>query len=417
MFTARKVGLFIMALLLCVGCGSMVAVGNDDHHVNVKIDRRVNIVPGSNTRAMMGMVRNPIDGTIYLNTQYQGLYKSTDNGLSWAASPVTFTDVPVAERPTQRVHGLGVSSTGRLYLLHQRGGTGELYISTLAHGDDSETDWDTTAVDWANMNLPGTDPYSGGYNSDADQDYNSFVELSDGTMMTAIELLYPEAQDYLGSPTKAGLHETVIRSTDNGATWGTPTSMHQFVAETSLAINPNDSTNILAMTRIQRGLLPGEDQATVMALSGCPNPDWTDTQAYKNGILLESNDSGNTFHEVTGGLGGYYEFRGTALWTPNDTVVIAHQDGYSGGGMTGEVFARISLDSGKTWVDGTKTGTSMFNLSKKFQLVPSPPGHSFTTPTVEISRNNYLTTYAHLDAAGKLAISGVFWHIEPASGN
>ena len=105
MFAARKVSLFIMALSLCVGYGSMVAAGIDDHRIEVKIDRRISIVPpSSETRAMLGMVRHP-DGTIYLNTQRQGLYKSNDNGKAWTASPVNFD--PTVPRPTparSRIH-------------------------------------------------------------------------------------------------------------------------------------------------------------------------------------------------------------------------------------------------------------------------------------------------------------------------
>jgi hypothetical protein len=130
-------------------------------------------------------------------------------------------------------------------------------------------------------------------------------------------------------------------------------------------------------------------------------------------MLLESKDGGRSFKEAAGGLIGFYEHRGTIFWAPNDVIVIAHQ-----GAKKGEVFARISLDGGKTWVNGTKKGTPMLNKSKKIELVPSPPGHSFMTPTVEISPNHFLTTYAHLDARSKnlMMVSGVFWHIQPASG-
>ena len=94
----------------------MLAAGIDDDRVNVKIDRRVAIVPPTKgfDRAMLGLVRHP-DGTIFVNTQTLGLYKSSDNGKTWTASPVNFDpSVPTG----QKLHGLGVSSSGTLYLLH-----------------------------------------------------------------------------------------------------------------------------------------------------------------------------------------------------------------------------------------------------------------------------------------------------------
>jgi len=411
MFAARKVGLFFMALSLYVGCGEMIVEAVEDHRVEVKTDRRVTIVPPTKGfgRAQLGMVRHP-DGTIFVNSQTLGLYKSSDNGKTWTASPVSF-DSSVATG--QKLHGLGVSSTGRLYLLHQRGGGGELFISTST--DEGQT-WATVQIDWSNLNP--SNPYD-----ISDNDYNSFVELSDGTMMTAIELRYDAGGDYwdkyqMADQSIPGFHETMIRSSDNGATWGVPTSVNQYVAETSLVIDPKDSSHILAVTRMQRMLLPGEDRATVESLTGWPaGAAWV----YKNGILLESNDNGNTFHEAAGGLLDAGHTRGTALWTANDTVVVAHT-----GGITPppgvlrpdvRVLSRISLDGGRAWVDGTKTGTPLFNKSKEFELAPNPPGHSFTTPTVEISPNHFLTAYAYRDAKSEnlMRVSGVFWHIEPAA--
>ena len=406
MFTARKVGLFIMALLLCVGCGSMIASGNDDHHVNVKIDRRAAIVRPTKGfgRAMLGMVRHP-DGTIFVNTQTLGLYTSSDNGRTWKPSPVNFdSSVPTG----QKLHGLGLGSDGKLWLLHQRHGA-ELFISNSMDGGRK---WTTAAVDYANLAPSAPQkPFKS-----SDNDYNSFVELPDGTMMAAIELRYDHGGNYwdnyqMADQSIPGFHETVIRSTDGGKTWGDPTLMHQYVAETSMAIDPNDPSHILAKTRIQRMLLPGENRARVERLTGCPAGfAWP----YKNGILLESKDGGRSFKEAAGGLIGFYEHRGTIFWAPNDVVVIAH----NGGSNDYTVQARISLDGGRTWVDGTKTGTPLFNKSKEFELAPNPPGHSFMTPTVEISPNHFLTAYAHLDAKSEnlMMVSGVFWHIEPASG-
>ena len=65
------------------------------------------------------------------------------------------------------------------------------------------------------------------------------------------------------------------------------------------------------MTRIQTAEsfhTPEEGQA-IMDETGNPYP------YYKNGTLFESTD---------GGVTGWYEHRGTILWTDNDIVVITH---------------------------------------------------------------------------------------------
>ena len=52
------------------------------------------------------------------------------------------------------------------------------------------------------------------------------------------------------------------------------------------------------------------------------------------------------------------------------------------------------------------------NQSEKFVLVPKDPGHSFTAPTIEISRNHFLTVYLHGDISKDTAtITGVFWNL------
>ena len=80
-----------------------------------------------------------------------------------------------------------------------------------------------------------------------------------------------------------------------------------------------------------------------------------------------------------------------------------------GGDPNGSLLARISLDGGRRWLNGTKTGTPFMNQSRKFVLVPRSPGHSFTAPTVEISDNRFLTAYYPGDLSKNISsISGVF---------
>ena len=96
--------LILVTLLFCTACNmSLAADSIADHRVNVKIDGRITIVRPTKgfERAMLGMVRHP-DGTIFVNTQTLGLYKSSDNGKTWTASPVNFdSSVPTG----QKLHG------------------------------------------------------------------------------------------------------------------------------------------------------------------------------------------------------------------------------------------------------------------------------------------------------------------------
>ena len=399
MSTKRKMVFVVVVLYACLGMGAGVASASGSW-AKVVIDGNVEIVPETEeSRAMLGMVTHP-DGTIFLNTQRLGLYKSSDDGETWTASPVTFSGgVPAG----QRLHGLGVSSSGDLYLAHQVDGS-TLYMSKST---DKGSTWSSTSVDWANLNLT-TNAFD-----NVDLDYTTFIEGPDGNMMASVELRYEETADYLTNGARCGLNNTMLRDVHgDNSVWALPSKIHQFTAETSLIQDPNDSDRMLAMTRIQRGLLDGENEATVMALTGCPSTTMTATGAYKNGILLESNDAGLTFTEVSNGMIGYYEMRGTGLWASNDVVVVAHQ-GAASGTVTGEVETRISLDGGTTWADGSDAGTSSFNASTNFELMDSTPGHSFTAPTVEISEDHSLTTYAHYDGDDQY-IDGVFWHIERA---
>jgi hypothetical protein len=87
------------------------------------------------------------------------------------------------------------------------------------------------------------------------------------------------------------------------------------------------------------------------------------------------------------------------------------------------VFVRISLNGGKTWVDGTRAGTPLMNRSKKFALVPDPPSRSGTTPTIELSDNQFLTAYHTCDpcptdsSAPQHLVKGYFWYLENSPSN
>ena len=379
----------------------------------ITIDGEVEIVPsGVGIRKMLGMVRHP-DGSIYVNTQHQGLlFKSTDNGLTWVPVPVVLPDISYQ----QILQGLGVTLDGRLWLLHQtREGPGSdgknLFVS---HSSDGGWVWKTTPIDFGSFAPdPSERTYVHCYN-----DYDTFIERPDGTLMVGMGLEYSKdyAQhpkhftDGLQRPDAALGGQMLMRTSDGGKTWSDLTLVHPFVTEVGYAADPTNSDRLLAMARTQRRLLAGEDRADVEKRTGCPpGAEWV----YKQGLLLESNDGGRSFHEVPHGITEYYGHRGTILWTQRNVVVLTHQGGVPNESASdGQLYARISLDGGRSWLSGTETSTSRLNQSKKFLLVPHPPGHSFTAPTIELSPDHFLTVYTWYDEASKTTgVNGLFWHL------
>ncbi|MDE2757998.1 MAG: sialidase family protein [Acidobacteriota bacterium] len=389
--------LFVVLGAAGAGCRAQV----EDHRVRVEIEGEVEIVPpGSGQgRGMLGIVRHP-DGSIFVNTQSRGLVRSTDNGRTWEAIEA------------ENAFALGVTRDGRLWLA---GPKAEDAIS-VSYSADRGRSWTAAMVDGADLAPSSKRPYDW-----VGDDYNTFLESPDGTLMLGVGArnlpwYYQDPdlmQDGLVRPDAdiGGLF--LIRSTDGGASWGDPTLMHPFVCEVGLAADPFNPDRILAMTRIQRPLLAGEDRESTLEKTGCPaNVPSPEPSIYKNGLLLESLDRGRTFREVPGSLTGYYEHRGTILWTGDNVVVVTHQASNQSE-RYGALFARISLDGGKTWADGSPSGTSRMNQSTRFELVPKPPGHSFTAPTLELSRDRFLTPYLHGSiAAGTATVTGVFWRLE-----
>ncbi len=77
-------------------------------------------------------------------------------------------------------------------------------------------------------------------------------------------LRYAAWKDYQQEEqSRPGFHETLIRLRDSGRSYGEPTEVHPYVAETCYAVDPNSAKHILAMTRKQRMLLRDEDAASV----------------------------------------------------------------------------------------------------------------------------------------------------------
>ncbi len=409
----------------------------DPERLVLKIDKEVSIIePGPETglaHEMVGMVRHP-DGTIFVNTETQGtgealgFFKSTDQGETWEPVRLNLADAP----PGQRLIGSGVTRDGRLWLVHQSTPK-ELFVSWSADVEN----WNTTPIDFRPLGSRGMEfPYVYSYN-----DYNTFIEQPDGTLMFSVGLRYHG--DYYKDPKNRidGLMrsdldfggETMFRSTDGGKTWGDTTIIHPHVTEVGHALDPFDPNRILSMTRTQRELLAGEDREATIKRTGAPSDMPSDLPSiYKNGLLMESADGGRTFHEVPGGLTEFYGHRATIVWGSNNLVVVAANFQRKNSSRV----LRFSLDGGRTWVDGTSEGTREFNQAKRFPLLTPPLTVSFTSPMLELSPNHYLSVYAYWEneslkryyEAPKspcpqgtevgdcpwLGLRAVFWHLENA---
>ena len=212
----------------------------------------------------------------------------------------------------------------------------------------------------------------------------------------------------------------MVRTRDGGRTWGDPTIVHQHATETAYAVDPNDPDHIFATTRIQRKGLPGEDLQAIRKLTAMdmtpPNymPDW----AYKNGILLESTDGGRSFREAAGGLFGFGSYRWSVVWTKDDWLILAGNAGQDPGQRKshGDQVLRISLNGGKTWLDGTEEGTSSPAKAKKFAVVPGyrdvgkVDHYSASVPaTIQLAKNRFLTFCTYKKDR---ILRGRFWRLE-----
>jgi len=209
--------LFLIALLLCWNWAMVPVLGNDDQQVEVKIDKRVTVVPpGSEIgHAMLQMARHP-DGSIYVNMHALGLFKSTDEGETW-------TQIPLNNDPG----GFGISNDGRLWTVHQSDSS-ELLVSNSADGGKT---WQTRAVNFGSFAPTAPeDPYTIAGVSACSV---NFIERPDGTLMFSLSLRLPDWGDYQQEDqTRPGIRDVMIRSTDGGQTWGDPTVVHQHATET-----------------------------------------------------------------------------------------------------------------------------------------------------------------------------------------
>ena len=381
----------------------------EDHRARIIIEERIDMLPMGPAVGMTRMLRHP-DGTIYYNTQSEhGLARSCDKGRTWDLLPLHFPEA----QPDQFPSGFGITREGRLFIVHQQApGAGghdfthrELYVSFSV---DCGTTWETTSIDFARL-APGAprDPYA---TADTAHCFASFIELPDGALMFSTSLRYADWDQYLQEDqSRPGIRDVMIRSHDGGHTWGDATLVHQHATETDHAIDPHNPDRILSASRKQRPLLPGEEQEAVEKQAFLWGTKYSGTAwPWKGGILLESTDRGRTFREVPESYTGYYGHRAGICWASNNIVIFAHNDGYSHDREPPipRCVARLSLDGGRTWVDGTRDGTPAMNRSTQFS---EPGGPS----TIEVAPDRFFTAYREFSYdRTQSAVRGVFWHLE-----
>ena len=412
-------------LLMTVLMSSVTAAAAEPNVADVElvIDDEVIMAPASARLTPYNMVRGP-DGAIWVNTGETdpGLFKSTDQGKTWKTVPVHLKGVPAG----QYLAGFHITRDGHFWLVHQlppprNYKNSPRYVSISSDGGVS---WRTSKIDIGRF-APGApkDPYTSG---EIAWCHPNFVERPDGTVFFSFSMRYDDWKDYLqADQSRPGVRDVMLRSSDGGQTWGDPTILHQHATETAYAVDPHDSNHILAATRIQRKALPGEDLAAIRKRSAMDMtppgymPDW----AYKNGILLESTDGGRSFREVPDGLFGFGAYRWSVVWTKANWIILAGTAGQNPGERThvGDNVVRISLDGGRTWLDGSANGTSAPNQAKRFAVLPAyrdigrADHYSVGVPvTLELSHNRFLTLASY--KKDKI-LRGRFWHLEnvPAS--
>ena len=382
-------------------------INSSDHRpVQLVLDGEVEVVPtGVLVRSMMSMARHP-DDSIYLNTQSGPLYRSMDDGQTWTAIPIATPDLG-----PQVYHGMGIARDGRLFLSHSSdrqypdGLYGQdLYVS---HSADEGATWTRSATDFSAV-PPGIPNLC--FHEDGNR---TFVELDDGTTMFTTTIVpsapyaekYPASRDeaYGGQPGDL-FSDVIFRSDDGGETWGDATQVNPTMNphESNLALDPGEPRRLLLMTRCQSGMKEGREGEELMARTGNPVP------MLKQGVLFESTDAGRSWSEV--GFTNYYGHRGNVYFAPSKAVVVTHNGGF----QDSSVVARVSLDGGRTWQDGSLDGTAILGDAEKFVLAPHPPGHSFTTPTIEVAPSHFFTVYGWYPAdSEQLIVNGLFWHLEP----
>ena len=390
------------SVLFCLVGSAFGANANATNQVHIVVAQKgLNLLPPGDA-GMLNLLRHP-NGSIWLHTGKEDLghtlFRSKDNGESW--KPVLIS-LPEAQ-PNQYIAGLGITRDGKLWLVHQQlpdnGGTS--FVGKKLHVSCSEDDgrtWKTATVDFGPLAPTGKeDPFEMACAAWA---YCSFIESPDGTLMFSTSLRYPDWKDYQQKDqTRPGIRDVMVRSKDGGKTWGDATLVHQHATETDHAVDPIDPDRILAASRKQSFMLPGDNPKEVERITG-QSEGWV----WKGGLLLESTDGGRVFKEVPGSYVGYYAHRANLLWTNDNVVIFEHNLGQRNKSRMG----RISFDGGKTWIaDDGKKSTPLLAKSKKFEMFGNTG-----SATIDVGPNQFMTVYLGKRGPKGWPIKRAFWRLK-----
>ena len=91
----------------------------------------------------------------------------------------------------------------------------------------------------------------------------NFIERPDGAVLFSASMRFADWEDYAqADQTRPGIRDVMVRSEDQGRSWGAPRVVHQHATETAFAVDPRDPEHVVAAApaasgraiRIQRGV-------------------------------------------------------------------------------------------------------------------------------------------------------------------
>ncbi len=279
------------------------------------------------------LCRHP-DGSLLSTSRVPMLYRSTDEGRTWQQ---TATVERVGNHPF--TFGFGITSRGTLLVScgDRMPGTSSPARGYIARSEDGGRSWQHIQLD------PNPLQYVAGGEA------NRTIELSDGTLLMACDgWIHEDRKGYSG--------EVLLRSSDDGRTWGDPTVMPPGCAESNMLELP--SGTLLMATRYQRWshsqdlfrkhtTLEHFLDAPRLLDYGTWNPPSRNEIGwgrFKNEAILLSQDRGRNWTTPTF-VTRLHECSADVVLLPDGKVVLTYdeKDGVSGS------RALVSSDGGLTW--------------------------------------------------------------------